>query len=101
VSMQENTSPQMELGFGASTADGYTRWVQEREAVMAALARQLGLPLGHAVEIWLRDGIRLTGKLTLRKDELFMPDSTHPQIVLMVDNIAFTPAEMESCVRLD
>jgi len=38
---------------------GHARWMAVRQVASVELARRLGLPLGHVVEIWLRGKVRL------------------------------------------
>jgi lysophospholipase L1-like esterase len=87
--------------FSANAPDGYNAWLQERRAKITQFARQLGLPLGHFVEIWLRGGIRLKGKLLLREEKIFIPAARDLSLELTVDGVHFRPGEVESCVRLD
>jgi lysophospholipase L1-like esterase len=87
--------------YASSERDGYAMWQRQRREVMAQLARKLGLPLGHSVEVWLRGDIRLRGTLRLREEMLFMPDDREAQLQLTVDGVHFTTGEMESCVRSD
>ena len=103
--MTPDNSSQGEFSFGQSSDQpaetaGYQRWKQERAATLEKLARSLGLPLGHRVEVWLRGNIRLTGLLSLREEKLIL-DEPNPKLELVVDNVPFTPGEIESCVRLD
>jgi len=65
------------------------------------LARRIGLPLGHRVEVWLHGGILLKGTLKLREEMLFIDEERVRHLELSVDQVAFTYREMESCVRLD
>jgi len=65
------------------------------------LARRLGLPLGHQVEVWRYGGIRLRGKLRLQEEVLFIEEERLRHLGLVVDQVAFAYREMESCVRLD
>lgn len=92
--MHQSRSGQIELGFdGGSNDEGYLAWVQQQNEAITAMARQLGLPLGHQVEVWLKDGTLLKGRLLLRevgKDTEFM-----------VGRVGFSAAEIESCVRTD
>ena len=60
-----------------------------------------GLPLGHRVEVWLRGNIQLRGRLRLKDEVLFIEESAVNHLELVVENVPFTHAEMESCVRLD
>jgi hypothetical protein len=85
---------QVEFGFGGvGQNDGYQLWVQEREKEMQAMARRLGLPLGHSVEVWLKDGTLLQGRLLLRGDAT--------KWELVVGRVGFAVGEIESCVRTD
>ena len=85
---------QAELGFGdAGQSNGYQLWVQERAKEMQAMARRLGLPLGHAVEVWLKDGTLLQGRLLVRGDAT--------KWELVVGRVGFSVSEIESCVRTD
>ena len=93
---------QGELNFGNdATEQGYTQWLAGRKVAAVELARRINLPLGHQVEIWLRGGIRLRGKLHLQEEMLFMEEEGVRHLELMVDHVRFTYREMESCVRLD
>ena len=67
----------------------------------AELARRIGLPLDHEVEVWLRGGVRLRGKLHLQEAMLFLEEERLRHLGLVVDRVALTYREMESCVRLD
>ena len=59
---------QSELGFGEDGSnEGYTRWLLGRKVATEILARKMGLPLGHEVEVWLIGGLRLRGKLRFRR----------------------------------
>ena len=93
---------QGELNFGDdATEQGYTKWLAGRKVAAVELARQINLPLGHQVEIWLRGGVRLRGKLCLREERLFIDEKGIQHLELTVDHVRFTYREMESCVRLD
>ena len=93
---------QSELDFGTSGTDqGYTQWLAGRRVAVEELARRMNLPLGHQVEVWLVGGIRLRGKLRLQEEVLFIKEERVRHLGLMVDRVAFTWREMESCVRLD
>jgi len=93
---------QGEFKFGKSGSEtGYVKWVESRRVAAAELARQIGLPLGHLVEVWLRGQIRLRGKLRLQEEVLFIEEDRVRQLGLAVDHINFVYREMESCVRLD
>ncbi len=93
---------QGELNFSKVGAErGYMQWVAGRKVAAVELARRINLPLGHQVEIWLRGGVRLRGKLRLHEEMLFIEEERIRHLELMIDHIAFTYREMESCVRLD
>jgi hypothetical protein len=93
---------QGELDFQASGAvDGHAKWVALRRMSAEAAARQLNLPVGHRVEVWLRGGIRLRGTLRLVSEVLFVEEERVRQLALVLDGVTFTYAEIESCVRLD
>jgi hypothetical protein len=86
---------------GANNAGGYIQWLESRQVATAEVARRLGLPIGHVVEVWLVGGIRLRGKLALQEDVLFIEEERVRHMGLRVDNISFTWRELESCVRID
>ena len=95
-------SGQAEFNFEANTSgEGYARWLAGRRTTAVELARRMNLPLGHEVEVWLLGGIRLRGKLRLREELLFVEEERVRHLELMVDHVAFTYREMESCVRSD
>ena len=57
---------QSELNFNEDGGnEGYTRWLVGRQVATEILARKMGLPLGHEVEVWLIGGMRLRGRLRL------------------------------------
>ena len=93
---------QSELSFGDEGSDeGYTRWLVGRQVATEILARKMGLPLGHEVEVWLVGAIRLRGKLRLQEETMFIDEDRVRHLGLRVDNVGFTYRELESCVRLD
>jgi hypothetical protein len=93
---------QGELNFDSpGNGEGHTRWLAGRRVAMAELARRIGLPLGHEVEVWLYGGIRLRGRLLLQEELLFVEEDKVRHLGLMVDKFHFAYREMESCVRLD
>ncbi len=93
---------QSEFNFASPTgADGYSEWITGRKLAAAELARRIGLPLGHKVEVWLCGGIRLRGLLRLPEELLFIEEDRLRHLELMVDRTSFTYRELESCVRLD
>jgi hypothetical protein len=93
---------QKEFNFSESrTEEGHTKWLAGRRMAAAELARRIGLPLGHEVEVWLRGGIRLRGTLRLQEEVLFIEEERLRHLGLIVDHCPFIYREMESCVRLD
>ncbi len=67
----------------------------------AELARRLGLPLGHPVEVWLCGGVRLRGLLRLKEELLFIHEDNTRSLEFVVDGVSFPYRELESCSRLD
>jgi len=93
---------QLELNFTPGRGEeGLNHWHEERRRALEALAQKMGLPLGREVEVCLRDGIVLRGKLALREEQLFIEPTRDFRLELMVDKVPFTAAEIESCVRVD
>jgi len=93
---------QGEFGFDSAGSErGYTQWLAGRSVAAVELARRIGLPLGHEVEVWLVGGVRLRGKLGLVENLLFIEEDRVRHLELIVDKIPFAYREMESCVRLD
>lgn len=93
---------QPELSFDTtSPANGYDRWHEERRAVKLELAKRLGLPLGHQVEVWLSDEVRLRGRLDLAEEKLFVPEGNDPHLMIRIGHATFEAGEIESCVRTD
>lgn len=96
-------SDQSELPFGkaGSRGDGYDAWHVQRKNDVAQAARHLNLPLGHQVEVWLKGGVRLRGKLTTREELLFFDHLKTASTEFLVDNVPFRFADLESCLRTD
>ena len=93
---------QSELDFSSPDGpSGLDRWREERRQAQRALARRLGLPLGHNVEVWLTNGIRLRGELRLSEDLLFVEENVSPRLTLNVEGTTFSATELESCIRQD
>ncbi len=79
---------QTELRFEAGTSpNGYQTWQEQRRASLRQLASQLGLPIGHDVEVWLRDGIVLKGKLRLREELIWIDEERNNHIELVIGRI--------------
>lgn len=97
-----NQEQQFEFDFDrVSSEAGYHRWQEKRRATLQKLARRMGLPIGHRVEVWLRDGVRLRGMLLLEEHGLWVEARRDFGLKLVVDGVSFTAAEIESCVRQD
>ncbi len=100
--MDEATGHQLEINFdNPQEQEGYDQWQAHRRRAKQQLAQNLGLPIGHQVEVWLRDGIRLRGLLHLKEDPLFIEVKRDFTLEVLIDGVSFTTAEIESCVRLD
>jgi|SRR5437899_2005777 len=100
--MSDPSPPQLEIEFGASAREhGFQAWLNQRRAALTALARQLGLPIGHPAEVWLKGDVRLRGVLELADPPLFISDWQNAQFELRVERCAFSPTDIESCVRVD
>ena len=100
IYLQMNAQGEFDFSDG-SAGEGYARWLAQRKLAIAELARQLNLPLGHQVEVWLFGGVRLRGKLELQEEWLFFVKDYVKNLRLLVDHVPFSINEMESCVRLD
>ena len=99
---QHQQDSQLELSFAEGGGeDGLSQWRKERLQAIEKLARQLGLPLNHVVEIWLRDGVRLRGRLLLKEEYLLIEDRRDMELQLSVDGVSFAVKEIEGCCRMD
>jgi hypothetical protein len=95
-------SSQGELDFSEHRGpSGLDRWRENRQRAERELARRLGLPLGHPVEVWLSNGIRLRGLLQLSEERLLFEEGPTARLALRVDGTTFDVAEMASCTRQD
>jgi hypothetical protein len=93
---------QGELDFNREpSGDGVTHWHQQRERASHRLAKRLGLPLEHEVEVWLKNGEVHRGRLRLKEAVLFLDSVDERSLELAVGQVDFRYAEMESCVRKD
>jgi hypothetical protein len=93
-----------QLGFNfnaTQTNDALLAWRQQRKQAHITLARKLGMPIDHEVEVWLHGGIRLRGVLRIKENLLFVADGDLPDLLFEVGKVSFGVHEMESCVRLD
>lgn len=97
-----NAAEQPQFDFTSNgSEEGFHKWQDQRREAVRQLARKLGLPLERKVEVWLRGEIRLVGVLSLREQNLFLPEDRDPRLELTVDNVSFTPVELISCVAVD
>lgn len=93
---------QSELPFDEPVPQrGYEGWLEQRREARRELARRLGLPLGHQVEVWLRGEVRLRGRLELEEEKLFLPEGNDPHLRLTIQHTSFEAGEIESCVRMN
>jgi len=100
--MSQRVNAQGQFNFETSGTDqGYTQWLAGRQVTTKELARQMGLPLGHLVEVWLHGSIRLRGELRLKEEMLFIEEERVRHLQMVVDHVVFEYREMESCVKLD
>lgn len=100
--MSATTDWQGEFNFRTAKSDaGYSNWLASRQLAAQELAHRMNLPIGHEVEVWLTGGIRLRGSLRLKEEMLFIQEERVRHLELLVDHVAFTYREMESCIRLD
>ena len=96
-----NSSGQQDFNFdGNRGQDGYSSWQAQRRLALEQLSRELGLPIGHGVEVWLHGGIRLRGIMRLRDAPLFLDAPRDLHLELQVDGVPFRHGDIESCVRL-
>ena len=94
---------QGELNFesrSVNAPDALQSWREQRRRDLTELAGKLGLPLGQKVEVWLKCGIRLRGRLEFHEELLVMSGATLANSEFQVDGTGFTYSEMESCVRI-
>jgi hypothetical protein len=97
-----SVNTQREFNFNEDNHEqGYERWLTGRKVLVAEMARRIGLPLRHRVEVWLYGGLRLRGTLKLKEEMLFIEEESLRLIELMVDHVVFAYREMESCIRTD
>jgi hypothetical protein len=94
-----------QLGFDFQSSrdggDGYSRWQSERRAAQDALARKLGFPIGHKVEVELKGEVVIRGLLQVADHELWMEPNRDFKIRLRIERCTFAASEIVRCVRLD
>ncbi len=98
--------PPEKTGDGDTSApgDGLDTWRRQRKAQLNEMAANLGLPLGHEVELTLSTGPTLRGKLRLAEEKLWVEEEKRSrafQLILRIGKAEFPASEVESCVRLD
>ena len=81
--------------------DGLIQWRRQRERASTRLARKLGLPIGFDVEVWLKNGVMLRGKLDLAESVLLLDTIDEQKLKLVIGRADFSYADLESCVRMD
>lgn len=92
---------QTEITFGNEAAEeGFNAWRAELSEAMKRLSRELGIPLGADVEVWLHGQIRLRGRLLLDDGCSSKDLNSEEKLSLRVQGVAFKISEMISCVRL-
>jgi hypothetical protein len=90
---------QIPFDFSGNSEDGFETWKREQREAEAKEAGKLGLPIGKDVEITLRCGQTLRGRLRYR--ERFAKTRRDRNSELEVDGVAFHRGEVASCVRAD
>jgi hypothetical protein len=66
-----------------------------------ACAKALLLPVGSQVEVWLKGGIFLKGRLEFQEEMLLRADLDLENPKLRIGRTPFCRADLESCVRVD
>jgi hypothetical protein len=98
---------QLEFDFDASTpragdqADGFARWQAEIRAEDEAEARRLGLPLRQFVEVQLKCGALLRGRLMLAEHNLLRLQKRPAHLTLRLGNSIFDHSQIARCLVLD
>jgi hypothetical protein len=83
-----------------SEDDALKLWRERCQRERLALAKELGLPIGHEAEVWLTGGIRLRGKLQLHEEMLLHASVSPDNTRLLIGRTPFYYKEIDSCVRL-
>jgi hypothetical protein len=81
--------------------DGLNAWREERRRQIEELARQLRLPIGHPVELFLKSGICLRGVLDLDEVMLLHFRTEQSKACFRIGRATFYFSEIEHCVRTD
>jgi hypothetical protein len=94
-----------QLGFqfdaAPTSVSGLGLWREQRKAQMDSLARTCGLPIGHAVRLYLTGGILLEGRLQIAGQELWIDHRRSAELRLQIGGVDFRTTEVDSCVRTD
>lgn len=77
-------------------ASGLEQWREEQRTELQRSARALGLPLGHRVQLVLKNGIEVEGRLVLANESKRSRDP-----MLRVANVDFHLHDIESCLSLE
>jgi len=97
-------------GREESADAGFKKWQEEQRARRETYARRLGLPLGHPVEVVLRNGTSLRGMLALASPGRNAPrlpagpageQAMRTRLPLLVGHTPVITGEIASCVRTD
>jgi hypothetical protein len=80
---------------------GLVLWREQREAAYRQYAHALGLPLRRHVEVILRNGLRLRGRLELAADTLWHDEKRLNRVLLRIGQAEFSGLEVDSCIALD
>jgi hypothetical protein len=89
---------QIQLDFGGGDGKGFAAWQKETTDRRRALARKLGLPIGRKVEVELRCGQILRGRLHLRESSGKNLEET---VELQVEGVVFPPGDAVRWVATD
>ncbi len=81
---------QIQLDFGSGDGNGYAAWQKQTAERRRELARKLGLPIGHRIEVELRCGQILRGHLRLREP---LGKDLKSSLELEVDGVTFPPTD--------
>ena len=89
---------QLELDFFSGDEGGFQFWRTEQRERLERLAALAGLPLGYQVELELKMGAVLRGRLLL-EDKNLNQTVKAMGLLLRVGSAVFLAADVVSCVR--
>lgn len=89
------------LPFDTPGPDGLKAWYDQRDADRRQLSRDVGMPIGHPVEVELSDGTLLTGKLELAESLLWIEQGRRLDLELRIGRCVFRVRDVARCVRKD